>query len=129
VLVPDGTVALLWNDHDESVPWVGAWVAWSDHLRDAAPDRRHGRWRDTLARTELFRGPESAVFDNPHTVSREVLVERVGSTSFVAALSEPDREEALAQFRALLDEHPETRGRDELTIPYRTEVHLLRKVP
>jgi GrpB-like predicted nucleotidyltransferase (UPF0157 family)/SAM-dependent methyltransferase len=129
VLRPGGTVALLWNDHDESVPWVGAWVAWSDRLRDAAPDRRHGHWRDTLARTELFSGPESAVFDNPHTVTREVLVERVGSTSFVAALPEPEREAALAQFRTLLDEHPETRGRDEITIPYRTEVHLLRRVP
>ena len=129
VLVPGGTVALLFNDHDESVPWVGAWVAWSDRLRGGAPDRRHGAWRDTLDRTELFSGPESAVFDNPHTVSREVLVERVGSTSFVAALSEPDREAALAQLRALLDEHPETRGRTELTIPYRTEVRLLRKVP
>jgi GrpB-like predicted nucleotidyltransferase (UPF0157 family)/SAM-dependent methyltransferase len=129
VLRPGGTVALLWNDHDESVPWVGAWVAWSDRLRDAAPDRRHGHWRDTVTRTELFSGPESAVFDNPHTVTRDVLVERVGSTSFIAALPEPERGSALAQFRALLDEHPVTRGRDEITIPYRTEVHLLRRVP
>ena len=128
VLVPGGTVALLWNDHDESVPWVGAWVTWSDRLRGAAPDRRHEPWRDTVARTQLFSGPESAVFDNPHMVIRDLVVERAGSTSFVAALPEPERETALSEFRALLDEHPETRERDELTIPYRTEVHLLRKV-
>ena len=129
VLVPGGRIALLWNEHDASVPWVDAWVRWSDRLRAAAPDRRQGLWRDTLARTELFSGPESAVFDNPHTVSRELLVERVGSTSFVAVLPEPEREAALEQFRALLDEHPETRRREGIVVPYRTEVHLLRKVP
>ena len=82
-----------------------------------------------MIRALLGRAREADSCDNPHTVSREVLVERVGSASFVAALSEPDRETALAQFRALLDDHPETRVRDEITIPYRTEVHLLRKVP
>lgn len=129
VLVPGGAVALLWNDHDESVPWVQAWARWSDDLRDAAPDRRHGHWRGAVERTRLFDGPESAAFDNPHAVSRELLVERVGSTSFVAALPAAERDAALAEFRALLDADPETRGRDEITVPYRTEVHLLRRVP
>jgi hypothetical protein len=38
----------------------------------------------------------------------------------VALLDEAAREEYLGRIRALLDTHPETRGRDVLDVAYRT---------
>jgi hypothetical protein len=47
--------------------------------------------------------------------------------SFVAALDEQPRAELLAEIEQLLDTHPDTRGRDDVTIPYVTELFTTRR--
>jgi hypothetical protein len=42
--------------------------------------------------------------------------------SFVAALDEEPRAELLAEIARLLDTHPDTRGRDDVALPYVTEL-------
>jgi hypothetical protein len=41
--------------------------------------------------------------------------------SHIAALPAPERDAVLAEVAALLAEHPATRGRAELVVPYRAE--------
>ena len=48
---------------------------------------------------------------------------RVASVSFVAALAEPERAAVLASVRELLARDPDTRGRAEVELPYRTDVY------
>jgi hypothetical protein len=50
-------------------------------------------------------------------------VARVASVSFVAALAQSDRADVLARVRALLARDPETRGREVVELPYRTDVY------
>ena len=61
------------------------------------------------------------------TLSPEGVVARVASVSFVAALPEPEREGVLAEVRKLLATDPKTRGREEVELPYRTDVYWAKR--
>jgi GrpB-like predicted nucleotidyltransferase (UPF0157 family)/SAM-dependent methyltransferase len=128
VLVDDGGLGLVWNLRDGSVPWVARWTAIVDASSDPAPREPSVRWRHAIAATEMFRAEPIRTFPNPHTIPREDVVRRVSSTSVVAALDPDRRERLLAEFRRVLDTDPDTRGRAMITVPYRTDVHLLRRV-
>lgn len=129
VLREGGGIGLIWNVRDESVGWMARWTEIVATVSEGAPRERVAAWRDALAATELFDGPETRTFPNPHRVARDLVVDRVASTSFVAALDDEPREELLDEFRELLDTDPATRGRGEVVVPYRTEVHVLHRVP
>ena len=47
--------------------------------------------------------------------------------SFVAALDEEPRADLLAEIAELLDTHPDTRGRDDVAMPYVTELFTTRR--
>ena len=48
--------------------------------------------------------------------------------SFVAALDEEPRAQLLDEFADLLDTHPDTRGRDDVSLPYVTELFTTRRL-
>ena len=48
--------------------------------------------------------------------------------SFVAALDDAPRAHLLAEVAELLDTHPETRGRDDVALPYVTELFTTRRL-
>ena len=122
VLRPGGVVGLIWNFRDSRVPWVGALEELvTEQNRDRADDRRAV---DDLARTL------PAVVDRfesglAQTVTPEQLVGGIGTRSY-AALMDPDQRAAfLGRVRALLEAHPDTRGRTLLELPHRTVVYRL----
>jgi len=53
-----------------------------------------------------------------------MVVDRVASISFIAALPETERNGILAQVRHLLSTHPETRGHTEVDFHYRTDTFV-----
>jgi SAM-dependent methyltransferase len=122
ILRPGGRVGMIWNARDRSCAWVDqVWsimdrverrAPWRDHehRRDAAPDHRSG-----------FGPPQRATFRNEQSITPTGVVERVASVSHVAVLPPAERQTVLAQVRAVLAEHPDTRGRTELRIPYRVD--------
>ena len=57
---------------------------------------------------------------------RDVLLDRVASMSFVAALGEEPRAQLLAEVADLLETHPDTRGREDVALPYVTELFTTR---
>lgn len=115
VLRPGGRLALVWNERIE-LPWVRA--VWS-LLSPAAMELLAPRWHDVLDRHPAFRTPERADFEHVQVLTREALLALVASRSGVAVLAEPDRRALLARVRAVVDEHPDTRGRSEIELPYR----------
>ena len=48
------------------------------------------------------------------------MVELVASRSFALVLDPPERERLLAAVRRLLNQHPDTAGRERVPLPYRT---------
>lgn len=77
-------------------------------------------WHEALAETPLFEsiGSRSARFG--HTVDADGLVSLAASISYIAALSEPQREHILADVRALVP--PES----EIVVPHLCEALVLR---
>jgi len=122
VLRPRGSLGLLWNVRDESVPWVAELSALMEPHRGGAPGYSSGGWREAFTRTTLFSPLRRAEFRHVHRLEPEAVVARVASVSFVAALAESDRAAVLARVRALLARDPATRGREVVELPYRTDV-------
>ena len=60
---------------------------------------------------------------------REPVLDRVASISFVAALGEAERAELLAEVGHLLDTDPATRRRDDVALPYVTELFTTVRKP
>lgn len=113
VLVPGGTLSLVWNMRDETEPWVaGLGAIMHRHSRQAIdtspeigapfgrPDRMEVRWRQPVTRQEI--------------------VDLVASRSYVITMPDEERTELLAEVADLLGEHPALRGHDEIELPYVT---------
>ena len=127
VLRPGGGLALLWNDRDTSVGWVGRLTEIMEPYRGDTPGYRKSSWRAAFERTTLFGRLGHAEYRHVHRLSPEGVVARVASVSFVATLPEPERERVLGKVKELLATDPDTRGREEVELPYRTDVYWTRR--
>jgi SAM-dependent methyltransferase len=127
VLTPDGGLGLVWNVRDTSVPWVAGLSEIMEPHRGDTPALRSGEWREAFERTQLFGPLSHAEVRHVHHLPPAGVVARVASVSFVAALPDRERERVLAEVRDLLATDPETRGREEIALPYRTAVYWAKR--
>lgn len=120
VISPSGRLGLVWNVRDESAPWVSKLVDLVDVYEGNAPRFRSGRWRDVFPHPGF--GPlEESRFPNHHTGPAEhVIVDRVLSTSFIAALPQTERNQLAGRIRKLIADEPALAGKAEITFPYVT---------
>jgi SAM-dependent methyltransferase len=126
VLVPGGVLGLIWNVRDQSVGWVAELTRIMEPYEGDAPRYDHGEWR------RIFPAPgfgtlRERVIPHAHIGPPEqVIVERVASTSFIAALKESTRSRVLEQVRTLISRTPELAGRPEVDYPYITRAYWTR---
>ncbi|SIO67179.1 class I SAM-dependent methyltransferase [Paraburkholderia phenazinium] len=120
VLKPGGKLGLVWNMRDARVGWVAQLDQIVNRVEGDTPRYYTGAWRKAFPFDGL--GPlHEQHFSHGHTGSPEdVIVMRVRSTSFVAALPEAERAEIDAQVRALIAATPELSGKEVVTVPYET---------
>ena len=110
VLVPGGTLGVVWNIRDHSEPWV------------AELDRvlhRHSR-QEIDTRPDLpapFTNVERLEVRWEHPLTRSELLDMVASRSYVITMPTDDRAELMNQVGELLDSHLDLRGRKKLTMP------------
>jgi SAM-dependent methyltransferase len=122
VLQPGGRVGVIWNARDRSCDWVNAVWSIMDRVERRAPWRDHARRRDAEPGARSGLGPmHRATFRNEQAITPAGVAERVASVSHVAALPTAERDRVLEEVRAVLAEHPDTRGRADLHIPYRVD--------
>jgi ubiquinone/menaquinone biosynthesis C-methylase UbiE len=116
VLRPGGALALIWNRRPtESSALHAAISEMIAPYRGDAPSHGSGAWRHAFARREL----SERRFDFTQPLDADGLADRVGSTSFIAALDDAEREPLLARVRALAPDGP-------VSVPYVCELHLWR---
>jgi SAM-dependent methyltransferase len=128
VLKPGGVLGLVWNVRDESVDWVAALTAVIDRYQGDAPRYASGAWRKVFP-AEGFSALEEARFDNPQVGPVEtVVVDRLRSTSFIAAASPEVQAEIIGAIRAIVDTHPALAGKEVVAFPYRTSAFHCRKL-
>lgn len=120
VLKPRGILGLIWNTHDDRVPWVKALAEITSAYEGDAPRFRSGRWRDVFP-APGFSPLNEEEFTNVQTGPVEqVVVDRMLSISFMATLPQAERDAVAAKLRAVVNAAPETAGRDVIDVPYRT---------
>ncbi|MGY1747198.1 class I SAM-dependent methyltransferase [Blastococcus sp. SYSU D00695] len=122
VLRPGGVVGLVWNTRDERVPWVRA-------LGEALAAEARGPEADRAVVDAFARALPARV---EHATSRVVqrvtpaqVVAGIGTRSYVATMDDDARAAFLGGLRDLLAQHPDTRGRAVLDLPYRTDAYRL----
>lgn len=117
VLKPGGGLAILWNERDESTPWVAEMsriIRW--HERTVSR-YQHVAWAEIVAASGHFTPvlEEQVPWEQPLT--RDLLADRVRSISYIAAMPEPERERQAADVVALVNRLPEP-----FPLPYRCRV-------
>jgi SAM-dependent methyltransferase len=124
VLRPGGALALVWNTYDESVPWVRDFQ--SIYFRRAPrdlPTHQDGAWRAVLEARAGWSPVSERRLPNPHSTSRQGVVERMLSSSHIAALDAGERARVRDEVENVLGRHEATRDREMLELPYTTEVY------
>ena len=122
VLVPGGTLGLMWNARDRSVAWVAEMSAIVDAYGDAIRRHESGEWKRAFPAPGF--GPlHEDVFRNVQPITAEGVVDRVASTSFIAKLPDAERAVVLERIRSLVRSHPETRDRETFDLPHLTRVY------
>ena len=120
VLRPGGTLGLIWNTRDERVPWVAA-------LGEliSAEARGHEADQGVVDRfaQELPADVDVVESGTVQRVTPEDVVAGIATRSYVAVMGDSDREAFLAGIGELLADHPDTRGRDLLELPYVTRAY------
>jgi SAM-dependent methyltransferase len=123
VLAPGGRLGLIWNVRDRREPWVAAFDALVDAVDPDRPDHQTGRWRAAFDRTALFGPLEERDVEHGQTLTPSEIGDRAATVSSIASLPEPERARVLDRFRELAGTHPDLRGRETVTLPYRTKVY------
>jgi hypothetical protein len=123
VLKPGGVLGLIWNVRDESVDWVRKLTDIMMPHEGEAPRYYNGDWRRVFP-APGFGELREREFRHEHVGSPEqVIVDRVASVSFIAALDETMREQVLSRVRALILSSPALIGRDVVSMPYVTRAY------
>jgi SAM-dependent methyltransferase len=124
VLEPGGRLGLLWNGWDVSVDWVretrdllarsGASEQWlKGHLDD--------HWlHDAVGSSSLFGDLRAAAFHHSQHASRDAVIERVATSSHIAAKPPAERKAVLDAARSILDR---AGGDDVLEFPYQVDAY------
>jgi SAM-dependent methyltransferase len=110
VLTPGGVLALVWNQRDESIPWVrklGRLIG--KPLDDLDPGEQ-------LLDSGCFEGVEHARYPFWQTIDRASVVDLVLSRSHVALLPDEEREAVRRDVLAFYDDYG--RGMDGMQLPY-----------
>ena len=127
MLVPDGGLAVIRNEWDDSISWIAELKALTaEHAHRVERDRAD-EWRETLAATGLFSPLAEQVFPNPVRVSVETLHSRVASLSFVAMLDDAPRERLRDAVSDLVSKRGLVAADGLLDTPYRTHVVWCRR--
>jgi SAM-dependent methyltransferase len=118
VLKPSGRLGLIWNVRDESVPWVAKLTEIIDVHAGDTPRYRDGKWRQAFNQTKLFAPLQEARFPHVQRGGLEMVLDRVASISFIAALPDDDRNSVLAKIRGVLLSDVLVGGREDIEFPY-----------
>ncbi|MDX2204739.1 MAG: class I SAM-dependent methyltransferase [Hyphomicrobiaceae bacterium] len=126
-LKPGGSLGLVWNVRDQSVPWVRAITELIAPYEAGTPRRHTDDWRHPFA-TGLFTPLRETTFPWHHQGPAErVIVDRTCSTSFIAALPAAERAQVAAGLRRLIAQTPELSGGGDVAYPYVTHAYAARR--
>jgi ubiquinone/menaquinone biosynthesis C-methylase UbiE len=124
VLKPHGRLGLIWNNRNAESGWTREVWALIERETNDLPRYRKGNWRQAFAEYAGFRPTAERSFDHAQRGNFAMFSDRISSLSFVANMDEAERAKMIIEVRQLLERHPDTRGKEVIEIPYRTDVFI-----
>jgi SAM-dependent methyltransferase len=124
VLRPGGVLALVWNVRDQAVDWVREWTNVVADPTGTTPRHHKMLWRyaiDTDLRWTPF---DDWSIANPWPTTRQGVVDRALSVSYVGAMADPERAAIAQAIAELVDDFEEP-----FDYPYNTELNVVRHQP
>lgn len=126
VLVRGGGLAVVWNRarwNEQEHPWLSEFEALTEPHREAAGPlpAENDDWKLGLREGRLFAPLSHVEVDHVHRIGVDEFVDLIASWSWIANLPDDERAALLSKVRALVA------GHDQLTLPYRTEIHWARR--
>lgn len=121
VLRPGGVFAIMWNDRDDSVPWVAA-------LSEVSEDDTAGRSAREPDHGPSSFGPgfgpvERVIFTHAVEHTPGSLVGLIATRSYYLTSTPQRRSELERRVRHLCATHPDLAGRDSFPLPYWTRAY------
>lgn len=117
VLRPGGTLGLVWNIRDDSVPWV---AAMSEIMHHSAAERMIHTDAVTIAAP--FGELEERTWTWIRAITRAALVDMVASRSYVITADPPTRARIDAELAELFDGLPDLADGGTIDLPYTTHI-------
>ncbi|KRV50317.1 methyltransferase type 11 [Wenjunlia vitaminophila] len=128
VLRAGGALALVWNTYDVTVPWVRDFEAiYFRRAPSGLPSHHDGAWRRALEQRPGWSPVRERHLPNPHSITRQQVVERMLSSSHIAALDRAGQARVRAEVEEVLQRHAATRDRESVEVPYITDVYWARR--
>lgn len=128
VLKPGGLWGLIWNSRDQRTDWVAALTRIMEPYEAGVPRHDKGEWR-ALFPAPGFTDLTEQLFAYGHTgPAEQVIIDRIMSVSFIAALPKAEAAKVRGQIKALIEKTPALRGQAEVTFPYVTKAYWCRKI-
>lgn len=104
------SLVLLWNSLHESVDWVPKLSEVFNEHEANAPREKRKDWLYAFDNGGLFEPLQEKTFPNSQSLTPNLLITRVKSTSFIAALPETKLSQALDRVRELAATHRDLHG-------------------
>ncbi|MFY1674761.1 class I SAM-dependent methyltransferase [Plantactinospora sp. WMMB334] len=125
LLRPGGTYAAIFNQRDESVPWVAALTAITVDLLGGRGARDDGPGVDGYGPD--FAPVERGEFRHALRLTPEELVGMISTRSYYLTAAPRRQRRVDGAIRELTASHPELAGRENFDLPYRTLVFRARR--
>jgi SAM-dependent methyltransferase len=119
VLRTGGRFALIWNRRRLDQPLHREISAIIEPYRRDTPSHQRDEWREPVASSRLFASVSEVELPTDQEVDVDGVVDRVGSTSFIAALDERELSDVLGRIRELA-----SGWREPLRLGYLTEAYV-----
>lgn len=123
VLVDGGALVTLWNVRNQTESWVQEYTRISDRYAGDTPRWHTMNWRRAIEADDRFALEREASWPNPFPSSPDLVVARLLSTSFIAALDEDIQQGLGAELRAAVAHLGDT-----FDYPYDTQFEIWRLV-
>ncbi|MET0728025.1 MAG: methyltransferase domain-containing protein [Acidimicrobiales bacterium] len=107
VLRPGGGLGILWNERDETTPWVAEMsrlIGWNERT---VSRYQHVDWAGTVAAAERFTPLQERSIRWDQPLTRDMLADRVRSISYIAAMPASARERLVTDVTHLVRRLPE----------------------
>ncbi len=128
ILKPEGRLGLIWNVRDESIEWVAELTKIIDSCEHDVPRYQTMNWKAAFEGSSLFQPLKKIQFRHSQKGDLQMMVDRVSSISFIATLPPKKKDILLSQVIELISTHPQTCGKTEIELPYRTDLYWTHKI-